>query len=336
MNCMHDAENDQNMKRLAIVIPAYKAAYLDETLRSIATQTCKAFVVYVGDDASAYDLRSICERWQHDIDLRYYRFENNLGLHDLVAQWERCVALSREPWICLFCDDDSMEPECVEMFYREMSLTGDSYSIYHFNVDIIDASGNLIRVPAKFPRILSGREFAIKRFNFQISSFVSEYIFARKAFKKVGGFQSFPRGWCSDDATWIKLASGSGIKTIAGPKVKWRYSGQNICSLHEHDREEKIKASIQYLEWIDQYFRTRSVSTTETTEGEKFIPARTWLYKQLRSFGASLWDKDLWKRVLWSRAIDREPLLKALSRMLLWDFKINVIDKLSALKRGTK
>ena len=125
------------------------------------------------------------------------------------AQWERCVALSREPWICLFCDDDSMEPECVEMFYREMSLTGDSYSIYHFNVDIIDASGNLIRVPAKFPRILSGREFAIKRFNFQISSFVSEYIFARKAFKKVGGFQSFPRGWCSDDATWIKLASGS-------------------------------------------------------------------------------------------------------------------------------
>ena len=44
---------------LAIVIPAYKAAFLGRTLASIAAQTDRHFVVYVGDDASPHDLADL-------------------------------------------------------------------------------------------------------------------------------------------------------------------------------------------------------------------------------------------------------------------------------------
>ena len=38
--------------KLAIVIPAYKAAFFERTLESIALQTDQRFRVYIGDDAS--------------------------------------------------------------------------------------------------------------------------------------------------------------------------------------------------------------------------------------------------------------------------------------------
>ena len=100
--------------RLAIIIPAYKATFLPAALDSIAMQTCKDFTLYVGDDCSPEPIGSIVEQYRDKIDLVYQRFDTNLGSKDLVAQWERCIAMSRdEPYIWLFSDDDVMEPNCV-------------------------------------------------------------------------------------------------------------------------------------------------------------------------------------------------------------------------------
>ena len=44
------------MKKLAIIIPAYKQRFLRETLDSIAKQNNHDFTVYIGDDASPYQL----------------------------------------------------------------------------------------------------------------------------------------------------------------------------------------------------------------------------------------------------------------------------------------
>ena len=42
---------------LAIILPAYKGRFLSETLDSVAAQTCRDFVLYIGDDVigRAYD-----------------------------------------------------------------------------------------------------------------------------------------------------------------------------------------------------------------------------------------------------------------------------------------
>ena len=47
------------MKQLAIIIPAYKETFLRKALESIASQTCKDFTLYIGDDCSPNDLKSI-------------------------------------------------------------------------------------------------------------------------------------------------------------------------------------------------------------------------------------------------------------------------------------
>ena len=80
--------------RLAIVIPTYKATFLPAALDSIAAQTCKDFTLYVGDDCSPEPIGDIVEQYRDKIDLVYQRFDTNLGGKDLVAQWERCIAMS--------------------------------------------------------------------------------------------------------------------------------------------------------------------------------------------------------------------------------------------------
>ena len=145
-------------KTLAFVIPAYKADYLERTLSSLAYQSCKDFTLYVGDDASPKDLQSIVERFRDRLNINYVRFEGNLGGKDLVAHWERCLALCRdEEWVCLFSDDDLLEENCVASF-KEAEVP-DDVDVLHWNLDIIDEDGRPIRRCPDFPAFLSAENF---------------------------------------------------------------------------------------------------------------------------------------------------------------------------------
>ena len=57
------------MKKLAIIIPAYKPRFLQETLDSIAKQNNHEFTVYIGDDASPYPLETIVDRYKNKFDI---------------------------------------------------------------------------------------------------------------------------------------------------------------------------------------------------------------------------------------------------------------------------
>jgi glycosyltransferase involved in cell wall biosynthesis len=63
------------MYKLAIVLPAYNSTFLSSALDSIAAQTYKDFTVYIGDDCSPHDLKSIVDRYSNRINLIYRRFD---------------------------------------------------------------------------------------------------------------------------------------------------------------------------------------------------------------------------------------------------------------------
>lgn len=65
----------EQIKKLAIVIPAYKGRFLKETLDSIAVQAHKdEFVLYIGDDASPERLDKIVESYQNKVNLVYQKY----------------------------------------------------------------------------------------------------------------------------------------------------------------------------------------------------------------------------------------------------------------------
>ena len=258
---------------------------MDEALSSIAAQTCQNFRVYVGDDASPHDLAAVCRRWQEKFPLLYQRFDHNLGGSDLVAQWHRCINLSREPWVWLFSDDDVMESGCVQAFYDQLEVDQGSYELYHFDVQEIDSEGVVRQETPSFPDVLGSYEFALKRFNYQLSSFAPDYIFSREALHREGGFQPFPLAWCSDDATWIKLAMRKGIKAIRGPRIRWRNSGINISSSKSAQAELKFYAAVSYLVWLESYLTLNADLFPDMNKENLTANAMRWLFLQMQNVG---------------------------------------------------
>ena len=239
---------------LAIVIPAYKATFLRETLESIANQTDKRFHLYIGDDCSPHDLKKIVDEFEGRIPLTYHRFDTNLGGVDLVAQWERCIALTRgEPWIWLFSDDDVMGPECVKEFYTGKTQRPKT-NMFRFDVTIIDGSDTKRR-KVNFPEHINSLDLYLRKVDGKTSCFVVEYIFSRDIYAESGGFVNFDLAWGSDLATWVKFGREKGIRTLKNGTVFWRSSGTNISTdFSETVVDRKANALIEFMKWGEEMF----------------------------------------------------------------------------------
>ena len=241
---------------IAIVIPAYKATFLSATLDSIAAQTCKDFTLYVGDDCSPEPIGRIVEAYRDKINMVYQRFDSNLGGTDLVAQWERCIAMSEdEPYIWLFSDDDVMEPNCVEELLRQIDRTNGVYDLYHFDVDRIDERGRLISSKEDYPTILTAYQYYRGKNAGRFSSFAVDNVFSRRIYER-HGFVKFDLAWGSDVATWIVFCGEKGMYTVPDARVKWRESSRNITPDNSRQiAERKLRAEMAFLNWSYRYFR---------------------------------------------------------------------------------
>lgn len=241
------------MNKLAIVIPFYKASFFEETLQSIANQTNKDFILYIGDDASPDSITNLLKKYEINISIVYKRFDNNLGKTSLIKHWTRCIELTNhEKWLWLFGDDDVMPSDAVDRFYENLQKYPNE-DLFRFNLQIVDANGKIIHSATTNPDRETCLSFINRRLNFQLNTTVVEYIFSRKAFNDNNGFVDFPLGWFSDDVTWLNLAKEKGILSIHGLPVSWRYSGKNISSLNI-DYQQKVDALLLYLKYVSKHY----------------------------------------------------------------------------------
>ena len=245
-------------KTLAIVIPAYKPDFLEKTLASLAAQTCQEFSLYIGDDASPFDLKQILDKFSNSLQAHYVRFDENLGKQDLVAHWERCIRLSQdEEWVYLFSDDDMMQSGCIEAF--QQYPVNDQIDVLHFNLDLIDEQDHVIQECPSFPEVLDSSQFFNKLFRRQIVARMPEFIFRRSKLKECGLIH-FDLAWRSDTALVMSAAFPGGIHTLSGPesKVQWRASHSNISGIEELKRRKNM-VNIDFFNWAHDYYHKHGI-----------------------------------------------------------------------------
>ncbi len=173
-----------------------------------------------------------------------------------MAQWERCIAMSREePYIWLFSDDDVMEPNCVEELLRQIEKTEGYYDVYHFNVDIINERGAFKKRKQDYPAVLPAYRFYRGKNSGRFSAFVVENVFSREVYEQMGGFMKYDLAWGSDVASWIVFSGRKGMCTVPHARVCWRQSSQNITPDYSPQiAERKLRAQIALLNWAYRYF----------------------------------------------------------------------------------
>lgn len=253
---MLDPQRKELGADLAIIIPAYKAEYLEKTLLSLALQTNKHFHVYIGDDCSPENIHAIVTKFRDNLNITYHRFDNNLGRSDLVMQWERCIAMSKdEKWIWLFSDDDIAERDCTSAFFDTLSSTHASSDIYDFNITVIDKDDQIIHELPENEIEQDAMAVALDILNGKRASCMPSNIFNRDTYSRSNGLVNFPFGQSSDWATSIKFSQRSGIRGIQGPRVRWRNSGNNLTSrAYAHPAKKKmIKGFLDFLIWMNTF-----------------------------------------------------------------------------------
>lgn len=241
---------------LALVIPAYKRRFFAEALQSIAAQTNQNFQLYVCDDGSPEDLRSVCEAILPPGRFHYQRFEPNLGARNLVQHWNRSVESASEPWVWLFSDDDVMEPGCVAAFYRSLEDgTLSAVQVARFNTVEIDDQGVITRLNPPHPPWENSFNFVYHRLTFQRRSYAPEYLFKRAAFVQRQGFVDLPFALGSDDASWVVFTGAAPICTLEGARVRWRLSTMNTSLIQGDLRVAKLLAFCDFAVWCKGYFQ---------------------------------------------------------------------------------
>jgi glycosyltransferase involved in cell wall biosynthesis len=244
------------MKKLAIVIPAYKASYFKEALDSLANQTCHDFTIYIGDDNSPEDLKSIADTFTSKLDISYTRFANNTGAEKLVLQWKRCVSLTKsEEWIWLFSDDDIAEPTCVDEFYKRINTDAGKFDVYRFNTAVINKQSVRVTDTPTGPLEESSQSMAYHLLYGRRGNSMPDHIFSRQIYDEQGGFVYTDYAQGADWAMSILFSSRTGIRIIEGSKLLWRYSGDNISSVASSKKDKMVNGHFQFVTWVINHFQ---------------------------------------------------------------------------------
>ena len=230
---------------LAIVIPYFKLTFFEATLQSLANQTDKRFKVYIGDDASPEDCTSLVKQYEGSFDFTYHRFETNIGGTSLTQQWERCIALSnKEEWIMILGDEDVLEENVVEEFYKKYLEFSENYKVIRYGVIKINEEGSTTSSLISNSILEDSKELLFKNKR----SSLSEYIFSKSTVKEIG-FKDFPLAWWSDVLAVLEFSNFGMLFSINDSYVKVRLSQISISG-SSYFGMQKQRASYMFYNYL--------------------------------------------------------------------------------------
>nr|WP_260679725.1 glycosyltransferase [Pseudomonas mendocina] len=104
---------------VSVVMPAYKAAYLEDALDSVLAQTYRPLELVICDDCRGDEVRQVVDafRARADFPVRYQHNEQRLNeTHNLA----RCIELAYGEYVKPLYDDDLLHPDCVAQLLSAM------------------------------------------------------------------------------------------------------------------------------------------------------------------------------------------------------------------------
>lgn len=230
------------MSQLAIVIPYYKIDFFEETLQSIAAQSKKDFVLYIGNDASPVDPLPTIQKYFKESDLKYFDYSENLGGQNLALQWQRILENVTEDWFLILGDDDYLSDNYVEEFYASISIVERS------NINVIKSRSLIIdeNKKVKFDYFAdeksgmkSAPDFFLRKLEGTANSSLSEHIFRLQKYREVG-FRTYPMAWHSDDMAVLSFSDYENLYFIDSAICYVREFSNSISGGNQYHQEKKM------------------------------------------------------------------------------------------------
>lgn len=243
------------MDKYLFILPAYKAKYFRESLKSIQNQTFQNFRVIISDDCSPEDLKSICAPFLEDERFEYRRNKENIGQKEgLVAHWNMLLENYDAEYVIMASDDDIYEPKFLEEI-DELVEKYPEVNLFRARAQKI-RKGEIIFMDDIYEEKGSKIYFMKEMFYLFHTHCIGNYVFKKSYFDKVGRFVNFPAAWYSDNVAALMCAE-NGIVNTKDILFNSRISEENISSESKNRNKvydkQKIEASVQFISWMQDF-----------------------------------------------------------------------------------
>ena len=237
------------MNKLAIVIPYYKISFFEETLKSVFAQTDKRFTLYIGNDASPDNPKSLIIKYFPAGNYNYYDYSENIGSKNLAMQWKRILDNVTEEWFQILGDDDMISENFVETFYENLdTVINDGSSVIRSPHIHINKNGTIIKDFTFQDRNSNAATFFQNITQRRISASLSENIFKYAEYLKVG-FRNIPLAWGTDYLAIYEFSKKRPIFFLQNSLVSVRVTDLSISGRNDNEKEKR-SAKIKFYEII--------------------------------------------------------------------------------------
>lgn len=250
--------------KLTVAIPAFNGtAHLAETLDGFLAQSEAGFDLLVVDDRSDDGTPDMVRALAGD----KARIEVNAERLGLAGNWNRCVALSRTPWVAIFHQDDLSRPGDLAMRLAAIDRSGEDVGLIAGRADVVDREGRAAPPSVIEPGGLPGPASdgfvdyspgafvaPLSRQNILRCSAVTT---SKRAHEVVGGFDPSYR-YVVDWDFWLRVAERFGVTWInSPPKVSVRW--------HAASETHRFKAGLDDLEETERLLARLASSPDRST-----------------------------------------------------------------------
>lgn len=210
-------------KMISIIIPTYNAAkYIEETMRSVFSQTYTPFEIVIVDDCSLDSTFNILVNFkQLGFDFRLLKNDTNRGLG---YTFNRAVKESTGEWIIALGHDDLIPKDYL---YKISRFFSPEISLVHTNHILIDEFNNYIpsiyskkNIKSRFPFFFLSHENFI--------SIIGVAINKRKFLNVNGLIEDQDNKITSEHLLWVKLATEGDIVFCSETKPFYRWHNGNL------------------------------------------------------------------------------------------------------------
>lgn len=210
-----------------VIIPAYNCTKtLDRTLNSLVTQKDKEFKVYIIDDCSTENIKSIVDNYINLIDIIYFRNTENVGCG---MSRQVGINISNSLYFTFLDSDDIFLENTVEVF-NNFIKNNVEYDILMTDFYTKNIQGDL--------RIIS------KAYNWCHGK-----LYSRNFFNKYN-ICCDPRFtmWCDDNYLNVKCFELAKVKTITIPTYIWVEENPNsITKVWVRDHPERTELFLEAM-----------------------------------------------------------------------------------------
>lgn len=311
------------MPKYSVAIPAYKSKYIRAAIESVLCQTTDDYEIIILNDCSPEPIAEIVKSYK-DSRIKYYENEHNIGIINVVDNWNKCLELANGDYLICMGDDDELAPDCFSI-YNEIIDKYPNLDIYHGQAIVIGEEGEPLFAPLSRPEWESALELIYYRM-FERKQYVGDFLYRISVLRSNGGFYKLPAAWGSDDISAIIAARQAGIANTHNIVFKYRANPYSISSSGSIDI--KMSALTDEEKWYRIFLNEYECKDNNDLLFKNFIfkeIKKHYSKKRLRMIADDLMNEPL-HIFRWLKISERIGLTKS---MVLYALIMSVRDKKS-------